>query len=58
MDGTPYLSVIIVNYYTGDEIVQCLDGLQYACKFNPEIIIVDNSNNHSDKKKLQINIPM
>ena len=51
------LSVIIVNYNTGDFLVRCLDSVASQSKVNSEVIVVDNASQDNSREEISKNYP-
>jgi N-acetylglucosaminyl-diphospho-decaprenol L-rhamnosyltransferase len=56
-NNNPWVSVIIVNYNSGDYLRQCIDGLLAQTFLNFEVVLVDNGSNDGSLEKTKTDDP-
>lgn len=50
----PFVTIILVNYNTGEHTVECINSLSDIMYSNYEVIIVDNASDENDIEKLRM----
>jgi len=53
MKMNPRVAIVIVNYNSTEDTIECLQSLKNISYDNAEIIVVDNGSNHDSVEKLQ-----